>query len=279
MLHRVILSGGLGNQMFQYAFYLSLRSKGIISSIDTTLFDLLTMHNGYELCHAFGLKGYNQSSKLHQIWIRFIKKFKPKCIVSSDIIYSYSETVYLAPKKYFIGDWINEQYFLSIETIVKQSFIFQHISKKNSSLANSLRSHNSVSIHIRRGDYLTIQNYNVCNEYYYFKAIGFIQDAIENPVFYVFSDDPKWADSFMKSTGVCYKLIDWNTKDNSYQDMFLMSNCKHNIIANSTFSWWGAWLNDNTSKLVIAPMYWFQNNNLNANCPGWHLIDNRYKNE
>ena len=135
-----------------------------------------------------------------------------------------------------------------------------------------MQSCNSVSIHIRRGDYLNIPNYCVCDEGYYRHAIKHICENVDKPVFYVFSNEPDWCESFMQQFGVVFKIINWNQRGDSYQDMYLMTQCKHNIIANSTFSWWGAWLNSQSDKIVVTPRAWFKNNNYNINCPGWHII-------
>ena len=91
------------------------------------------------------------------------------------------------------------------------------------------------------------------------KAIDKINSLVENPYYYIFSDDPNEANKMAQTMAIKYKLIDHNKGKESYKDMFLMSQCKHNIIANSTFSWWGAWLNENEGKIVISPIYWDKN--------------------
>ena len=108
---------------------------------------------------------------------------------------------------------------------------------------------------------------------YYRQAIEQIKDRVDNPIFYVFSNEPSWCDSFMKEFRVNFKIVNWNQGKDSYQDMYLMTQCKHNIIANSTFSWWGAWLNNNTDKIIVAPSKWFKNSEHNINCKEWLLID------
>ena len=125
-----------------------------------------------------------------------------------------------------------------------------------------MQNSNSVGIHIRRGDYISNQaafeNHGICSLTYYKTAIGIINSKINNPMYFIFSDDTEWVrntDFGIKN----FEIIDWNIEKKSYIDMQLMSYCKHNIIANSTFSWWGAWLNNYSQKIVIAPKNWFSN--------------------
>ncbi|MDR0428165.1 MAG: alpha-1,2-fucosyltransferase, partial [Dysgonamonadaceae bacterium] len=129
------------------------------------------------------------------------------------------------------------------------------LSSKSKELYDIIKEENSISIHIRRGDYLSSSNINyvgnICNITYYIEAIKKIEQMVENPVFFIFSNDIKWAQENLQLANVHY--IDWNKKEDSWQDMFLMSKCKHNIIANSTFSWWRAWLNQYVEKIIISP--------------------------
>ena len=142
------------------------------------------------------------------------------------------------------------------------SFKLELISNKNLSLAKTIRETNSVSIHVRRGDYLMEIGWDTCNLEYYNKAIKYIEQILPHCTFYVFSDDILWC---MKNLTNKYNFIyvDWNKGNDSWQDMYLMSQCKNNIIANSTFSWWGAWLNNNPQKIVITPSIWFNDRNPN----------------
>ena len=139
-------------------------------------------------------------------------------------------------------------------------------------MSKELENVESVSIHIRCGDYFSHSRYCVCNDSYYKEAIQKISSYVKAPYFYVFSDDKEWSRNFMSKLGVPFKLVSWNNGLMSYQDMFLMSKCKHNIIANSTFSWWGAWLNNTPHKVVIAPSTWFTIRDVRIDYPGWELI-------
>lgn len=267
------MSGGLGNQMFQYAFYLSMKAKGIDCSIDDTLFYATTMHNGFELKNVFSIsENLNKPSYLKKMWIQILRRYKPALFLYSDRVYQYCPEVYEARQPYLMGDWLSPSYFNDIAGSVIEHYHFKSINGKNAETAKLIQSCNSVSIHIRRGDYLNLPNYCVCDEKYYRQAIKHICENVDTPVFYVFSNEPDWCESFMQQFGVEFKIVNWNQGRDSYQDMYLMTQCKHNIIANSTFSWWGAWLNDNTKKIVVAPRVWFKNSNHNLNYPGWFLI-------
>ena len=131
---------------------------------------------------------------------------------------------------------------------------------------------NSVSVHIRRGDYLMYDYFQACTPEYYRRAIEFIISRVEKPLFFVFSDDLAWSGKFMEECGVEYRLVDHNRGKDSYKDMYLMSRCRHYIIANSSFSWWGAWLGEDEGKTVACPSEWFKGKT-NYKCPaGWVRI-------
>jgi hypothetical protein len=149
-------------------------------------------------------------------------------------------------------------YFKNIETIIKNDFIFnQNIIDKNKDLVSKIESCNSISLHVRRGDYvqnkITNQFHGLCSLKYYNNAIHYIEMKIKNIEIFVFSDDISWCKENLK-----YNLpIHFMDTNDAHSDLYLMTKCKHNIIANSSFSWWGAWLNTNKEKIVIAPKQWF----------------------
>lgn len=166
---------------------------------------------------------------------------------------------------YLYGYWQSEKYFKSIEDIIRSDFQFHPpLDSRNISVQNSMYETQSISLHIRRGDYLTdlktTKVMAVCSLDYYQRAVDHIRANVWDPVFYIFSDDIEWArKNFDFCTNSIY--IDHNQDLDSYKDMQLMSSCKHHIIANSSFSWWGAWLNASLEKIVIAPKQWFANRN------------------
>ena len=136
---------------------------------------------------------------------------------------------------------------------------------------------NSIAIHVRRGDYVSVesvaQTHGVCSLNYYRRAIDFVTHKVENPQFFIFSDDPEWVSEHL-STGYPTSYVIHNGPEEAFQDLRLMSLCQHQIIANSSFSWWGAWLNKNAEKIVIAPRRWFlDKRNTSDMCPeNWNRI-------
>ena len=258
---RIIVSGGLGNQMFQYALYLALKEKGRNVKLDTSLYSHVKMHNGYEMERCFGVKEpVVKSGKVHLFLLRLLLKIRPKILLQGDVLH-FDEKVFTTRSFYFHGHWQSEKYFKCIEDLIRDTFIFQNIDEENKMLAEEISSVNSISLHIRRGDYLGNSIYSgVCTEEYYMNAVEQMLSKIastRNLKLFVFSDDKDFATQFINKINYPAKLIDSNKGMDSYKDMYLMSQCKHNIIANSSFSWWGAWLNNNPNKIVIAPKKWF----------------------
>jgi hypothetical protein len=157
---------------------------------------------------------------------------------------------------------------LDIQDKIRTDFQFNKITDEvNLNHIQKIQDCNSVSLHIRRGDYISIQKnaskFIALDIQYYENAIKKISSLISNPIFFVFSDDVDWVKQNLKSEFETHYISNNNTKTTSYIDMQLMSMCQHNIIANSTFSWWAAWLNSNTNKIVISPSKWFQHFDVN----------------
>lgn len=248
----VILKGGLGNQMFQYAAGFALADRHGTSILRSSQW-FSQQSQGTDTQRHFGLDiyGLDLSGESPQtVGQKFTEKsyrFDPLFLASSDncIIDGYFQS-----PKYF--DHIREK-------IVK---LFTPISDLESAfpdLVSHMEQVNSVAIHVRRGDYLkspqTYEFHGIAGLPYYEQAIGHIRNRIENPVFFVFSDDNIWART--QFTGPDFVFIEGNAGDSSWMDMHLMARCKHAIIANSSFSWWGAYLNSNIEKIVLAPDRWF----------------------
>jgi hypothetical protein len=271
------LIGGLGNQMFQYAIGRHLaticRAKLYLDISDYHLYP-----DRYYALNCFALRAEEATSQylesfhqyprnlslLPRLWHYHLLRKRnltikePHFHFAAEVIANHRANVYLD------GYWQSEKYFNQIGSQIRKDFRFvQPMTPRNEEMAKQILHSTSVSIHIRRGDYvsnqITNQFHGVCDPGYYQKAIDLIASKIDKPTFFLFSDDPDWVADNLIINHPCV-LIRHNTGRESYNDMRLMSLCKHNIIANSSFSWWGAWLNEHTNKLVIAPKYWLNPN-------------------
>lgn len=262
----VQIIGGLGNQMFQYAFYKSLQDKGIKVYADLSDFEQYTLHNGYELERIFSLKVKKPSKFLLNLfrpnqskWIfRKLKRFLnlKKTYRVEENEFCFDASFLNNTNHYYSGYWQNEGYFLNIADKIRYDFKFPEIAGiENQTVLQQIINTESVAIHVRRGDYLKNSLLGgICDLDYYEQAILSVNSKIKDAQFFVFSDDMAWCRQNLNLKNATY--IDWNKGSNSYLDMQLMSNCNHNIIANSSFSWWGAWLNNNKAKIVVAPKKW-----------------------
>jgi hypothetical protein len=278
----ISINGGLGNQMFQYACGKALALKhetSLVVYLDSINKNSKTTTNRFVQLEVFKLKlnvaNLSELKILRPLFYRILNtlsfKFgfkgiqKPSYFVEKN--FSYNSKINKVSKNCFLsGYWQSSKYFNSFESIIRKEFTFKdRLVGKNLSIFHEIRNSNSISLHIRRTDFLTTANnktHGVCSLEYYKTAIQFICEKINNPIFFVFSDDIQWA---IKNMTMPYEFtfVSENYNENSHIDMHLMSICKHNIIANSSFSWWGAWLNQNPNKIVISPKNWFLNKKLN----------------
>lgn len=289
----VQLIGGLGNQMFQYAM---ARRLAILKETDLK-FDISFFENyknrKYDLScfniiedfaspeEVYHLKGPDVRSIPRKIF-KIINKIKPyhKRSYIKERHFHFDPNVFrVSGNIYLEGYWQSEKYFKEIENIIRSEFKIKYepdsVNKKIGSLILGLQ---SVSIHIRRGDYIADPNiykvHGICPLEYYNAAIEKISKIIKNPHFFIFSDDSAWAENNLR---IDYPatFINGNSGNKDYEDMRLMSFCKHHIIGNSSFSWWGAWLSENPDKIVIAPKKWFNDQRIKTNDlipETWHRI-------
>lgn len=279
--------GGLGNQMFQYAFYKSLESRFPDVKFDNSTFKNYKIHNGFELETAFTIN-YCSPSFIEKIKLSFrsggflfrllrhiYRKKRPKEYFENGLFY-HEDALSAVGNLYYIGYWQSWKYFKDIEKRIKRDFSFDEklLPLSNREILSKIRNTNSVSIHIRRGDYIGNSIYdNIATSDYYYKATDYIKKNVKNPFYFIFTNDPEWSKVHMSLPNSL--IIDVNSGVDSYWDMFLMSQCRHNIIANSSFSWWGAWLNDNKNKIVIAPRKWINEDSANIDDiipPTWKRI-------
>ncbi|MBL4708757.1 MAG: alpha-1,2-fucosyltransferase [Flavobacteriales bacterium] len=265
------ISGGLGNQMFQYAIAKSMAKKNNdISKLDVFFYPKQTLRkhelNKFNIEEDIASKKECNNLRASEGFI-FKVKNKLGLNISRPKFYTYEYNITSFDKEvfdkngdiYLDGFWQNENYFKSIrEEIINDFTPKDRISDEVNRYLQDIKSVNSVSLHIRRGDYLADKHTNsvhgVSGLDYYKNATEYISTKIENPIFYIFSDDITWCKE--NFTFLQNKIFIDDTKS-AIDDLELMKKCKHNIIANSTFSWWGAWLNQNDKKIVIAPKVWF----------------------
>lgn len=277
----VKLKGGLGNQLFQYAIAkkISLRYN-VDVVLDITAFENYKLHK-YSLDHfdfkkriasdrELALFGIKQISNYDKYYVK-LKKYVNTYFVICENQFNFDKNIFAAAKKntYLEGYFQSEKYFLDIRDILLTDFkIIKPLVDKNLEFANKIFGVNAISLHIRRGDYVTNKDtlniHGICDLLYYKKAIEYISNKIEDPVFFIFSDDIPWVKGNLK-TSFKTAYVEHNNADTNFEDLRLMSLCKHNIIANSSFSWWGAWLNQNPDKIVIAPKKWFNVDSRNSN--------------
>lgn len=290
----ICLGGGLGNQMFQYSFYLSMKSKYPNHKVVMDINNIMDIdHNGYELEKIFDIRPDTCSKwrvVLHSlrypknmpffrlgnkllIWKRSIVK-KPHHLFELDGTW-YNPMVDEIPKRgtwILQGYWINEGYHKGVLEDFPGVFEFPEIDEDyNKIIASQIMSTNSISIHVRHGDYLE-DGFTILSRAYYENAVKMICEEVDNPHFFIFSDD---------SVEVLDKMLDFipnktyvseNKGDKSFRDMQLMSMCKHNIVANSTFSALGALLNQNPKKIVISPDKLADRYKCGYEFKGWNYI-------
>jgi hypothetical protein len=267
------LIGGLGNQMFQYAFgrYLSIKNN---IEVKYDISDLIRKEPGNYTIRDFDLSSFNihesftteeelkYFDKFNDLCFKVLYKLKPyykrPIILEKDLIYN-SRFLKINHNCYLNGYWQSEKYFIDIRTAILKDFTLKHnLSEKAQNTAINIKKNMSVSLHIRRGDYISKYSdlYHILNDDYYEQALEYLNNYLVDFKVFVFSDDIEWVkDKY--STKANFHIVESNL---SYEDIYLMSLCKHNIIANSSFSWWGAWLNINDNKICIAPSNWFIDN-------------------
>ena len=284
----IYVFNGLGNQMSQYSLYLIKKSKGH----NAMCIFKNTAHNGIELGRLFGINTDNSwllpifnilfrvfsSSRFYYVrrGIEFLLSiFGIKSFVENRD-YSYKPNVYIDSNNstFYIGGWHHYKYLEGYENLIKNTFKFPLFKDERNLMVENDINDSSVAIHIRKGDYVDKYNYNiygrVCDEDYYKNAINKMESVIDSPVYYVFSNDIDWAKKIVADRKAVY--VDWNKGEDSWADMALMSKFKNIIIANSTFSWWAAWLGM-ADKNVICPRFLVYND-LNSDIyrPEWTRV-------
>lgn len=269
--------GGLGNQLQQYALYRKLEHMGKDVRLDTSWFfceqqEGMVTKRDLELSY-FDQLPYRKATKeeiravLGRLWEEPENpgaKIRRKLRLSSAPFFvesgMYHEEIFAMEHKYLVGYWACDRYYADMLDILRQEISFPQstdadLQKKNERTLALMKKTLSVSVHIRRGDYLEENNAalfgGICTEAYYDRAMAYMRERLPGVRFFLFSDDIPYVREHYR--GEEYQVIDWNQGKNSFYDMMLMSGCRHNICANSTFSIWGARLNPDPDKIMIRP--------------------------
>lgn len=282
------LMDGLGNQMFQYAYARFLQTK----YNEPIYFEMCKLNKHavrkYSLCHFKLSRDIVISNRGLQIYFKwyskvirllcermlnipmngsngFLKMISHGFYTTNDPIAYYPFQYSPKKTKYIRGYFQSYKYFKEIEDIIIDEFeVITPMSSENQQFINNIKNEESVCVHIRRGDYANNPKFEVCNYQYYKKAMDIIDKHVVNPVYYIFSNSHEDIEWIKKNYKFQYdvKYVDFSNPD--YEELRLMYSCKHFIISNSTFSWWGAFLSRNNKKIVVAPSIWYRNSTENT---------------
>ena len=268
----VKLIGGLGNQMFEYALGRALAKRnntemkldvsGFKDDPNKRIYSLgffNTIQNFATPPEIAEFKKYDW--KKGKFWFWYNRLFADSTKYVREKGFNFEEKILILKSPLYLeGFWQTEKYFEEIKNIIKKEFTLKNsLSNQSKLFEERINGTESISLHVRRGDYVSDKHTNEwhgsCSLKYYNQAIKIISEKVKNPNFFIFSDDPDWIkENIIPPFPTIY--LPGNT-EHPEEDMHLMSRCKHNIVANSSFSWWGAWLNKNENKIVIAPKQWF----------------------
>jgi|SRR5271157_5330603 len=282
----VRLFDGLGNQMFQYAVGRTIAHRRRASlALDASVFrdhklrryslgvfniteDFApgaSPHRGKvgDLCLRFRPRGFG---RLRALYRRFHPLRRPNLLREKS--FAFDPSVLEAPADVYLeGYWQSEKYFREIEDIIRREFSFKiEPDQQNREMAARIKGVNAVAVHVRRGDYVsdpaTNEHHGTCPPEYYRQGAQLIAARVLDPHFFVFSDEPDWARSNLELGGPA-TFVTQNGPEKGYEDLRLMALCRHHIIANSSFSWWGAWLS-NSGGIVVAPKKWFNQDDMDT---------------
>ena len=242
------------------------RRSGEPVFVDTGGFGRYGLHNGLELERVFGL-GLKLAPKAaverlstppSDLARRLRRRLAPKASHLIDRNTSYHEDVFALPgDRYYEGYWQSERYFEGVAAELRKELVFRALSARNADFLAGLP-RPACSVHVRRGDYLRPENRHlaVCGPDYYRRAVADIARQSGAASFVIFSDDPAWCREQLSFDDASPRVVDWNRGMESWQDLALMAACEHHVIANSSFSWWGAWLGEGRGGRTLAPSQW-----------------------
>lgn len=280
----VKIKGGLGNQMFQYAYGRALANHNSAKLI----LDICSYSDDKKrqfLLNNFNINSKTLScSKFFRFFLKLFQSIFGKKIHEREVVQKkiyFNTGLYTVVEGYFLSENFFNLYIDNIKEEIKLLSIDNYL---NDTFLDKIKTVNSVSIHFRRGDYVYDKKinsiYEICSNSYYIDAINYIRTQTSNEItVFIFSDDLIWVKKnfpFPKSLDVLF-VDSTSDVDQTLRDFYLMSSCKHNIISNSTFSWWAAWLNSNPEKVVVAPKKWFKESSLQEKVAkiipqGWKVI-------
>lgn len=289
----VQIIGGLGNQMFQYALAVVLKERFQDEvRLDLNAFNGYPIFNGFVIDKVFVVDPIIAfKHDIRRVYWPFIRNYKYyrfykhlpitlKTEFKEKRAEAFNPEVYKRDGNYYYdGYWQDYRYFFDYQKIVKESFRYRApLNEKNADYTKRLMNNNSVSIHVRRGDYNKNPYFGgLCELDYYKKAISIAQDRFGRTATYaIFSNEIEWCKENIIPL-LCYdkvEIIDWNKGAESFNDMRLMSCCRMNILANSSFSWWSAFLNNNDNPIVVAPKTWSRKRYCIRQLPEWILVPN-----
>jgi len=288
----VRIFGGLGNQLFQYAIGrdLSLKKNAdlLLDYYDQILRTDFDGENLTRITDVFDLPvklhiGKTRKDIINRYNLAYLDRFigrmylKTRYVISEDNDGYSHQNIEGNKSVYLVGYWQSERYFIGIKDIIRNEYKFKIQQQAGRlDIYKEIVGSNSVSLHIRGKDYLGNPIYGRCDVQYYLDAIEIIRKSSPNPRIFIFTDDISNICQHYKELLKFSEIINVQTAFNADAlDLLLMSKCKHNVICNSSFSWWGAWLNNNPDKIIVSPKQWFINpdySSENLIPAGWHKI-------
>jgi len=266
--------GGLGNQMFQYAAGRAvahrnrMQLKLDVSALERDAARSYRLHH-FNIVESIATPDEVARFTKRDLWSRISRRVERyllppyrRSVFAQRFDHFDPDMLRVRGNVYLVGYWQSEKYFKDIEHIIRQDFTIQDAPDPESQkLARIIADTNSVSLHIRRGDYVSnprfFRKFGVCSLEYYRSAVAEVAERVQDPHFFIFSDDIDWARDNLRLQYPAI-FVAHNNADKDYEDLRLMSLCRHHIVANSSFSWWGAWLCTNPEKIVMAPKKWFK---------------------
>lgn len=270
--------GGLGNQLFQYAFAIALQAEfpNEEIKINTHCFRGYPLHNGYELDRIFDINipqaSISELFKYAYPWGHYrlwqvghkVLPLRNSMIWDTNIIGDF-DFRQVAEKNYFDGYWQSDKFFIKHKDAVRKAFRFPELQGSlNQEAFDFINQESTAFIHVRRGDYINHPLYKgICTLDYYSQAIERLREKRQYNQFLIFSNDIQWCKDNLSKLfiGTTIIYVDWNKGNDCYRDIQLMSKCDAGIVANSSFSWWGAWLSE--AKEILCPSKWINDPSLN----------------